>query len=630
MKRIVIFSFFDPDGIADDYIKAYLDGLKPYVSRFVLVCNGHVNDEAKALFEKFTNDVIIRENNGFDVMAWKVGLEQVGWNELASCDEVILANDSAFGPIYPFGEMFDVMSPREDIEFWGIASGSNFPSRNDRVYCVEYGTCDYVPLHIQTYFTVYKKQLLKSIEFQQYWNQINEIQTREDAFRKHEMIQTKYFEDFGYKWDIYAHITDKAVEEINDVYYRPDELLVHCRLPLLKRTCFKTNTLCISDGTSMRRVLQIVRNKTEYDERLIWQNISRLYNQYDVAVALNHTYILSSDYEIKRETLEAGEIKIALFMHLYYPDMFEMAFEHARKMPNNTDIFITTNDQKKVKEIESIFSEFQSRIRVLLIKNRGRSESALLVGLADYAKEYDLVCFWKEKRSEHIEDPYLVNSWADRIDDSLFSSEAYVNNVITLFSDNPYLGMLSPSLPNHGGFVNVLGYEWCENFDNVRNLTKKMGLSVPISEEKPPLAPFGGAFWFRPIAMKKLFEYKWEYDDFPEEPIDIDGTMLHAIERIYSLVCQDAGYYPVHALSTLYAQQDIIALTYYVQGYNKIIRDRDYTFYDYDSATEFFKRELAERDTALKELEVASKELEWRRELSLFEYIKHSIKKHFK
>lgn len=54
---------------------------------------------------------------------------------------------------------------------------------------------------------------------------------------------------------------------------------------------------------------------------------------------------------------------------------------------------------------------------------------------------------------------------------------------------------------------------------------------MPIDEKKEPIAPLGTMFWFRPRAMKLLFDRDWEYEDFPPEPNAIDGTLLHAIEK---------------------------------------------------------------------------------------------------
>ena len=49
-------------------------------------------------------------------------------------------------------------------------------------------------------------------------------------------------------------------------------------------------------------------------------------------------------------------------------------------------------------------------------------------------------------------------------------------------------------------------------------------------------------FWARPSGLSALIKYNWKWSDFPSEPIPYDGTILHAIERITPIICNEAGY----------------------------------------------------------------------------------------
>lgn len=82
---------------------------------------------------------------------------------------------------------------------------------------------------------------------------------------------------------------------------------------------------------------------------------------------------------------------------------------------------------------------------------------------------------------------------------------------------------------------------------------KELGIDVPISGEESPIAPFGSVFWFRPKALEPLFAHGWQHSDFPPEPLPQDGTISHAIERVYPFVAQGAGYYPAVAMSSSFA-----------------------------------------------------------------------------
>lgn len=64
MKRIVIFAFYDADGIADSYIGKLLSGIRPYADWLIAVCNGGVN-AGQEYIEAYADEVVVRENRGY-------------------------------------------------------------------------------------------------------------------------------------------------------------------------------------------------------------------------------------------------------------------------------------------------------------------------------------------------------------------------------------------------------------------------------------------------------------------------------------------------------------------------------------------------------------------------------------
>lgn len=68
-----------------------------------------------------------------------------------------------------------------------------------------------------------------------------------------------------------------------------------------------------------------------------------------------------------------------------------------------------------------------------------------------------------------------------------------------------------------------------------------IGLKLELDSNQSSVA-LGTVFWAKTKALKKLLNYPWKYDDFPEEPMAIDGTISHAIERILPYAAEDAGY----------------------------------------------------------------------------------------
>ena len=80
MKRLGIFFFFEKNGYVDDFVTYYLADLVKNLSELVIVCNGKLSESGRAAFERFTGNIVVRENKGLDVWAYKTALDQYGWD----------------------------------------------------------------------------------------------------------------------------------------------------------------------------------------------------------------------------------------------------------------------------------------------------------------------------------------------------------------------------------------------------------------------------------------------------------------------------------------------------------------------------------------------------------------------
>ena len=152
-----------------------------------------------------------------------------------------------------------------------------------------------------------------------------------------------------------------------------------------------------------------------------------------------------------------------------------------------------------------------------------------------------------------------------------------------------------------------------------------MEINLNIKPDKAPIAPLGTMFWFRPQALKRLFDYGWKYEDFPEEPNGTDGTILHAIERGYGLVTQYEGYYPAWLMTDKFASIEITNLYFMMREINKKIFPHYYTDNLYDVVAHFDDYVAHE-----KEIEALKKEIaNLYPQTSLKYQIKQRIKKYF-
>ena len=568
MKRLGIFFFYEKNGDVDDFITYYLADLNKNLTELVVVCNGKLSEQGRAAFSQFTDNIIVRENKGLDVWAYKTALDSYGWAKLSEFDEIVMTNSTLMGPVRPLKEMFDAMWENQDLDFWGLSihhGAKSNPFKGKHLY-------NYLPVHIQSHFIVYRQRFVQNPELQAYWDNMPMIESYTDSVQRYEAVFTKQFEDKGFKWDVYVKTDDLKDFTDYPLLVCPTLLLREKKCPLFKRRSFMHDFeayLNDTAGEPVRELYAYLRDHTDYPLELIWKNMIRTMHPYDFTRNLGLTRLIPE--RVQDEACAAGVRKnrrIALCMHLYFMDMLPQSCAFAANMPPETDVFISTNTPEKKQQIEEAFRTLPLHaVTVKVVENRGRDVAAFLCDLAPQIREYDYACFMHDKKAIQTKPGSVGASFGYVCNENICKNADYVLNVLTEFEKDPYLGLLCPPFPTHGVyFMNMCSNGWGPNFDNTKTLMKKLGIDRPISGEKMPIAPFGSVFWFRVKALAPLFDHGWKHEDFPPEPLPQDGTISHAIERIYPFVAQGAGYYPAQAMSADYAVARCDSMQAYASG----------------------------------------------------------------
>lgn len=571
MKRAAIYAFYDSNGIVDDYVEYFLNDLVKNIEYLVVMCNGKLSDEGRKKLEAFTPYVVVRKNEGFDIGAYQDGMRYIGWDQLSEYDELVLANDTVFGPVYPFSEMFETMQSR-NLDFWGI---TRHYKANDESFDCEYG---YLPEHIQSYFMVFRKKFMKTSEFLTYWKNLPLMKTYKDAVGKHEICFTKRFTDLGFKADTYVDTSDMEVKNPNPLMIYPKELIQFKKCPIFKRRLFFQEYgwyIENSVGQAPMETMEYIKEHTVYDFDMVLDNLLRVCNQADLAECLHFNYILPSNIADKTKIENIMKVrKVALVMHIHYPDLLEMDYRYVSSMPYESDIYLVTNSEEKKAKIEEVFKDIHCRhFEIRVTQNRGRDIASLLTGTKDVLPKYEYICFVHDKKTKQLQPESKGEGFAYKCLENTLYNETYVYNIIDTFEANPRLGLLCPPEPSHADFFPTIGHEWGENFEITKELAEKIGLKAPMDEYKGHMSPLGDYFWFRREALQKLLDMDWEWEDYPEEPIGIDGSLLHAIERVHSFVAQDAGYYSAHVMVDHYARIEYTNLHHQVRGFNKVLQN---------------------------------------------------------
>lgn len=559
-QRLGIYCFYDKYGHAASFIKTFLDDLMDNLDDLVVVVNGQLSDQARQLFSEYTKTIIVRENKGLDVAAYKQAILTLGWEKLESYDEVICLNDTVMGPVYPFREMFACMD-RKDVDFWGITA-----------YAGETVDKEQIPTHLQAYWHAYRRSLVSSPAFHEYWETMPLWKDYAEVTRKHEMTFTKHFTDLGFTWASYIDWRKYQGYSSYPLLYMPMQIVRDDRCPIFKRRSFFVDYSAYFDQTAGQPALDLyeyLRDHTDYDVDMIWDAILPSYNIDDIRKAMHLDYVLPSQ-AINPQTHDRP--RSAFIYHVYFMDLLEDTCHYIASLPEETDLYITSTEDK-IPQIREYMQQhgISHQATFIPVINRGRDVSALLVAACPVvlSGKYDVIGFAHDKKSSQNQENghhgTESQGFAYKLMENTLGSEAYVKNILTLFAESPRLGQVTPPPPYHAlYFAHTIPHDWGANYEITKELLEdRLGIHVPLSPTKPTASAMGSCYWFRVEALKPLFEYGWKYEDFlPEGQMGEDGTISHAIERANGYICQSRGYYPAWVLSDRYARIEVDSLFY--------------------------------------------------------------------
>lgn len=560
IKRLGIFCFYDKNGHAARFLDGFLAALTQNLTDLVIIVNGKIDDETRKLFSKYTDTVMVRENKGLDVAAYKQALLTIGWEKLETYDEVLCLNDTIMGPVYPFDEMFETMSHR-DVDFWGITA-----------YAGETVNGEKIPTHLQAYWHAYRRDMVSSQAFHEYWENMPLWSDYAEVTRKHEMTFTEHFAKLGFKWDSYIDWRKYKGYSSYPLLYMPMQLLRDDRCPVFKRRSFFVDYSAYFDQTAGQPALDLydfLKNETDYDVDLIWDAILPNYNIDDIRKALHLDYVLPA---ATRNPRNGADVRSAFIYHIYFLDLLDDTCRYIKALPDETDLYITTTEDKIVPIRDYMAAHGMNHpVTFIPVVNRGRDVSALLVASRDVvlSGKYDVIGFAHDKKSSQNQENghHGIESqgFAYKLMENTLGSRDYVENILTLFSNEPRLGQVAPPPPFHAlYFAHTLPHDWGANFEITKELLEdRFNIHVPLSPGKPSASAIGSCYWFRVKALKPLFDYEWKYEDFlPEGEMGEDGTISHAIERANGYICQSQGYYPAWVMSDRYARIEVDSLVY--------------------------------------------------------------------
>ena len=432
VNRIGIFIFYDKDGIVDDYVIYLLEDIKKVLSKLVIISNTELSGDEYDKLNNISDELIIRKNIGLDAAAF---CEYYNNHDLHEYDEMVVFNDTFYGPFRSFELVFDDMKNKDKLDFWGLSKG--YKSFN-------YVTQSEIPEHIQTFFAVYKNNVFTSDIFKNYWKNynINKMNTFNDVVNNHEILFTKYLNDNGFNYDVYCNDTyyNNRINHNHYAYSSYDQIANNNGLFLKKKNMsFNIKDYnYLSDVPDLKLSLDFINKNLDYDINMIWRNALRLYPLTDLAYSCGFEKVIQ-DCTVDKD------------------------------YSNQTTVLIIINNPKYINEAINKTLFFKNRIYVGL--NNQVCEELSNLNVENVCISNDIINLINIIKN--IKTDYMmiintsINNEMDVIDyskqmncyDNLIQSKDYYNSVMTLFNDDFIGSIYSPEQVNYDYFYLNLFWE---------------------------------------------------------------------------------------------------------------------------------------------------------------------------
>jgi glycosyltransferase involved in cell wall biosynthesis len=212
-----------------------------------------------------------------------------------------------------------------------------------------------------------------------------------------------------------------------------------------------------------------------------------------------------------------------IHVHAYYPDVLEEIFSRFAKRARAARVVLTTSDESRAELIRTMATDFGiTGVEIIIGGNAGRDIGPFLDHIPTLSRDEDIVCHIHTKKSPDAGD-WFGQKWRNNMFQSMLSQPA-----VNLIEDRE-IGLVIPDNPRNNG--------WGKNWSEAEEVACHWGRALPLH---PGPFPIGNMFWVKGVVLRKMREATLGME-WPAEPVPVDGTLLHAIERLWPMACAEAG-----------------------------------------------------------------------------------------
>ncbi len=344
----------------------------------------------------------------------------------------------------------------------------------------------HIAYHLQTHFLVFRKSLFTTRSFGEFWDKPRVVDSRLSFNLNYAVSLTQYFIERG----------------------------------------TKIATVCRPSSLNYLQALMLGRWRAGRSSASLPS--SKGSHEIDKGVP---------EFQLTACRAEELNAEIAVVLHLYYVDLLEEITRYIENIILPVDIFISVSSAKDYYTVKNFFDRRKQRVHIYMHENRGRDVAPFISLLnSGLLARYTCVCKIHSKKSLHMVKTAGC-AWRNRLFDSLLGNSLRVLQIIDLFRRFPQCGMVGPE---HTFITPDEPWAWGSNEVTVRALAQQLG----VRDGQVQLGFFAGTmFWFRPVALEGLRALNLQLTDFAPEQNQTDGTLAHALERLFPLAMERSAHF---------------------------------------------------------------------------------------
>ena len=262
-------------------------------------------------------------------------------------------------------------------------------------------------------------------------------------------------------------------------------------------------------------------------------------NQY--FVVNRHPQIEMIDLAKTPPPKEMLDKKIAIQIHIFYPELVTELTDLLKDFPTSYDLLISTPNPSNEELIRVSLANLPKlqALHLLITPNRGRDIAPLLVDFREQLLQYDYFAHLHTKKSIGIN--AIGTAWRQYLYKGLLdNSAARMEKVLGLLDR---YGLI---YPQKFSLIDVQNCQWGDNYQRAIVLCNTLGIKPP--EDGYIEFPVGSMFWANTKALMPLLSHSFTLEGFEPEAGQSDHTLMHILERSFTHIALSQGY-PVGILA---------------------------------------------------------------------------------